>query len=73
VFCKGGKDCSSTRVAGTWTPVYDQAIKADFENGLRFLANYKYNLKTSISVDPTKDNIADFSTLKSGDYNKFDS
>ena len=42
------------------------------DNGLRFLANFKYSVKPTISEDPTKDGADEFISLKTGDYNKFD-
>jgi hypothetical protein len=44
---------------------------------MRFLANYRYDLKSDISKDPLKDaasaGIEKFSQLETGDYEKFDS
>jgi hypothetical protein len=40
---------------------------------LRFLANFKYTVKPTISKDPTSDGADEFVSLKTGDYNKFDS
>ena len=36
------------------------------------MANFKYTVKSSISIDPVKDGAEEFSQLKTGDYNKFD-
>ena len=72
-FCQGGTKCSSTHVSGTWSPVYDQSIKVELDNGQRFLANYKYSVKPSISENPLKDGANEFVELKTGDYKKFDS
>ena len=72
-FCKGGKDCSEKNIAGTWSTIYDQAFKVELENGQRFLANFKYAVKPQISKDPTKDGAEEFVSLKTGDYNKFNS
>lgn len=71
-FCKKGQDCDSEKIAGTWSPIYDQAVKIELKNGLRFLANFKYTVKPEISQDPTKDGSDEFQSLKAGDYNKFD-
>lgn len=40
---------------------------------MRFLANFKYAVKPQISKDPTKDGAEEFLSLKTGDYNKFNS
>lgn len=72
-FCKGGKDCLKETVAGTWSPVYDQSFVVELENGLRFLSNFKYTLKSDISKDPVHELFSKFEELKSGDYGKFDS
>jgi hypothetical protein len=72
-FCQGGTKCSSTPVSGTWSPIYDQSVKVELDNGNRFLANFKYSVKPSISENPLKDNVSEFVELKTGDYKKFDS
>ena len=40
---------------------------------MRFLANFKYSVKAQISQDPTRDGAEEFISLKTGDYNKFNS
>jgi hypothetical protein len=72
-FCKGGSNCESKTIAGTWSPIYDQALRVELENGLRFLANFKYSVKPTISIDPLKDGANEFTQLKTGDYDKFES
>jgi hypothetical protein len=72
-FCPGGTDCSEEVIKGTWSTIYDQAFTVELGNGIRFVANYKYSVKPEISEDPTKDGAAMFSSLKTGDYNKFNS
>ena len=52
-FCPGGKDCTTELVAGSWSPVYDQSFEVELENGLRFLANFKYTVRSDISKNPT--------------------
>jgi len=71
-FCKGGQKCESKKYAGTWSTIYDQAFRIELDNGLRFVANFKYSVKPEISQDPTKDGQEEFLSLKAGDYNKFD-
>jgi hypothetical protein len=77
VFCPAGKKCGSTTIKGHWTSIYDQAFNVELENGMRFLANYRYNIKPSISKDPFVDarlnGISQFTAIESGDYDKFDS
>ena len=71
-FCKNGTECEDKTVAGQWSTIYDQSFKVELDNGLRFLANFKYTVKPEISQDPTQDGADEFSTLKTGDYSKFD-
>ena len=72
-FCKKGKDCQPNHISGTWSPIYDQSLLVELENGLRFLSNFKYALKPEISTDPVKEQVTQFAALKTGDYNKFES
>jgi len=57
--------------------IYDQAFNVELENGLRFVSNFRYNLKPSIAKDPfgeaKKNGIVKFAAFESGDYDKFDS
>lgn len=59
-FCKDGKKCETKHIAGTWSPIYDQSFKCELENGLRFLANFKYTVKPSLSKEPSKESVAEF-------------
>jgi hypothetical protein len=68
-FCKGGTECEQLHVTGTWSTIYDQAYQIQLDNGLRFLANFRYSLK---DYDPNAQ-FAQLSTLKTGDYGKFNS
>lgn len=72
-FCKGGKECDSKHISGTWSPIYDQSLQVELANGKRFLTNFKYSIKAEISTDPTIENVKDFAAIKTGDYQKFDS
>jgi hypothetical protein len=51
--------------------IYDQAFIIELENGIRFLSNFRYNMKDTISKDPiieAKTNgISKFATIESGD------
>lgn len=62
---------------GKWTSIYDQAMNIELENGQRLIANFRYDIKPTISKDPFVDvrdrGIIGFSTIESGDYDKFDS
>ena len=73
ILCKNGKDCAKEHLQGTWSTVYDQSFKIELENGLRFLANFKYSIKPTISAHPVKDGAEKFEAVKTGDYGKFDS
>jgi hypothetical protein len=44
-FCKNGKECDSKHISGNWSDIYDQSFKVELDNGLRFLANFKYSVK----------------------------
>lgn len=70
--CKPGGECDTKHLAGTWSTIYDQAFKVELENGMRFLANFKYSLKDKISKDPIEDGADEFASLTTGDYQKFD-
>ena len=51
VFCAGGdlKQCSKDTVKGKWQTYYDQALRVKLENDLRFVANFKYELKSNVT------------------------
>jgi hypothetical protein len=77
VKCKGEKDCDKTIIKGKWTSIYDQALDIELENGLRFIANLRYNVKPEVSEDPVKQaltqGVGSFGKIESGDYDKFNS
>lgn len=75
ILCKNGEEgtCAKEHLQGTWSTIYDQSFKIELENGLRFLANFKYSVKPNISVRPAQDGEPKFEALKTGDYGKFDS
>lgn len=75
-LCKDGGKCETSHYTGTWSTVYDQAFKIELENGLRFLANFKYSLKPEVSPNPqalAQTHFSQLSELKTGDYGKFNS
>jgi Cathepsin C exclusion domain len=71
VFCQGGTKCEDKHVSGTWSTIYDQSFMVELENGIRFVANFKYSVKPEISETPANDVYSKFENLKTGDYNKF--
>ena len=73
VFCKDAEKCEDSHISGTWSTVYDQSFKVELDNGLRFLANFKYSIKKEISALPYVDGEKKFEDVKTGDYGKFDS
>jgi len=73
VYCEHGKNCKDSHISGTWSTVYDQSFKIELENGIRFLANFKYTIKSEISKIPENDGNMPFESVKTGDYGKFDS
>jgi hypothetical protein len=55
---------------GKWSPIYDQSMVVQLENGQKFVTNFRYNLK---GADPLETDAKQFANIKSGDYDKFDS
>jgi len=57
--------------------IYDQAFIVELDNGTRFLSNFRYNIKDTITKDPLSEagsnGITKFATIESGDQDKFDS
>ena len=72
-FCENAACSKAQAVKGKWSPIYDQALKVELENGQRFVANFRYNAKTTLSADPLNDWQLNFVELHSGDYGSFDS
>lgn len=48
-------------------------MRVELENGVRFIANFRYNVKPSISSDPVADGGNSFEGMKTGDYDSFES
>lgn len=48
-------------------------MRVELDNGVRFLTNFRYNVKSSISDDPVKDGENAFAGMKTSDYDSFDS
>jgi len=59
--------------SGTWSTIYDQAMRVELDNGVRFVTNFRYNVLESISTNPVKDGEGAFSQIKAGSYGSFDS
>ena len=57
IHCSAGsqESCQGEPIAGKWTAIYDQTINVELDNGIRFVANLRYDLKETISADPLKD------------------
>jgi hypothetical protein len=53
--------------------IYDQAMRVELNNGMRFITNMRYNVMDNISKDPIKDGVEAFSQIKAGSYASFDS
>ena len=77
VLCRNGEKCSDEVIPGKWTLIYDQAFNIELDNGMRFISNFRFNLKSSESKDPVKDaastGIKKFSSISSGSFEMFDS
>jgi hypothetical protein len=48
-------------------------LKIELDNGLRFVTNFRYNAKPTLSAEPLNDKLLMFADLHSGDYGSFDS
>ena len=48
---------------GKWLAYYDQALLVELDNGLRFFANFKYQLKPNVTSDPTKTDVKKMAKL----------
>ena len=46
-------------------------MRVELENGVRFLTNFRYNLKPEVSKDPISDGAEAFSSIKTSDYDTF--
>ena len=60
-------------LTGTWSTIYDQAMRVELDNGTRFITNFRYNIKPDISNDPIADGSGKFEGTQTGDYQSFDS
>ena len=71
--CSEKGKCDGEVIDGTWSTIYDQAFRVELSNGQRFLSNFRYNVKESISDDPLADGAGRFQGIGAGDYINFDS
>lgn len=60
-------------INGKWTTIYDQAIKVELDNGLRFVTNLRYNAKPTLTKDPLNDDLLGYVKMSTGDYGSFNS
>ena len=45
---------------GTWSTIYDQAMKVELNDGTRFVTNFRYSVDDSVSKDPVADGLDAF-------------
>ena len=57
-FCANGDihNCDKQTVLGKWQAYYDQALLVELQNNLRFIANFRYEIKKNVTADPMKAN-----------------
>jgi len=72
-MCSSQGKCDGQAMQGTWTTVYDQAMRVELENGTRFVTNFRYNIKPELSKDPLADGADKFIGTQTGDYQSFNS
>lgn len=48
-------------------------MRVELDNGTRFLVNFKYTIKPTISKDAVADGGSSFAGIRAGDYESFDS
>ena len=41
-------DSSGAKIKGTWNLVFEQALVVELENGMRYVANMRYNFKSEV-------------------------
>ena len=58
-FCPNGdlSKCQNLGVKGFWQDYYDQAFHVELENGLRFVANFRYELKDKYTMGKQLSNL----------------
>jgi hypothetical protein len=60
---------------GTWSSIYDQAMRVQLDDGTRFITNFRYNVKGDLSVDAVGEGYEHFAQggFGANDYSSFDS
>lgn len=71
--CSAKDKCDGEMIDGTWSTIYDQAFRVELSNGQRFISNFRYNVKDTISEDPLADGASRFQGIGAGDYINFNS
>lgn len=71
--CSAKGKCDGETIDGTWSTIYDQAFRVELNNGQRFISNFRYNIKSTISDNPIDDGASRFTGIGTGDYINFDS
>ena len=61
-------------MGGKWSPIYAQSLLVELDTGLRFITNFRYNVKKDISEDPLgASEYSKFTQLSTNDEDSFDS
>ena len=54
MLCSSSSDCAKAeKIKGKWSPIYAQGMVVELDNGMRFVTNYRYNLKPELSKSPS--------------------
>lgn len=55
-LCKDGNlhKCEQQTIPGKWQAYYDQALMVELSNNLRFIANFRYEIKKNVTANPMK-------------------
>ena len=64
-FCKDGnlEKCEHNSIKGKWVAYYDQALLVELDNDLRFIANFRYEIKNNVTSDPLKTDVKKMAKL----------
>ena len=58
------------KVGGHWSPYYDQSMIVSLENGLKFIANFRYNIKPEVTKDPMRPTLKEIESRFNEDMDK---
>jgi hypothetical protein len=47
-------DAKGVTVSGTWDDLYDQSLLVTLDNGVRYIANYRHNIKNMAQADSVR-------------------